>query len=459
MVLIFFLAVNAFLAIDILKEFSVKLDVDNTIISKIYENNKAIEIISKLKINKNKGIYTDTINFINIENAEAIYSDGTISKIKISLRNNYIFLNNQETVNLRLLLIGIDNNKQIEGIRFKLLSSVNTYYDQISNDNNILYINLEELNNEFEKNKNDLSFKIKNLLNNNQLIELAQLNSQGNILGYSSLFSNNIIYYISDDILYLINLKTGDINEVKSLDSIFSNNIKQNKINDNIMTNYNNELFIISDLGFISKYNPTSNTILKFSNNIIKPVSNSRNILSYDNNIISNFDEILIINEILHDASNNRGNEYRIIFENEILDMYEYEDTLYIIEDSNNNNIHIINLKQLLSKLKHSDKNIHEIKQFNKIDEIIKLNIDGISHIDAENVYANQNNKILKFNKNFEEGQKENYLHIKNNIKIFQNRIEFNDINKDIDVKKLISNDNGAFIIDNNNKLFFLKNE
>ncbi|MBT6506152.1 hypothetical protein HOK68_05230, partial [Candidatus Woesearchaeota archaeon] len=342
---------------------------------------------------------------------------------------------------------------------FKLLSSVNTYYDQISNDNNILYINLEELNNEFEKNKNDLSFKIKNLLNNNQLIELAQLNSQGNILGYSSLFSNNIIYYISDDILYLINLKTGDINEVKSLDSIFSNNIKQNKINDNIMTNYNNELFIISDLGFISKYNPTSNTILKFSNNIIKPVSNSRNILSYDNNIISNFDEILIINEILHDASNNRGNEYRIIFENEILDMYEYEDTLYIIEDSNNNNIHIINLKQLLSKLKHSDKNIHEIKQFNKIDEIIKLNIDGISHIDAENVYANQNNKILKFNKNFEEGQKENYLHIKNNIKIFQNRIEFNDINKDIDVKKLISNDNGAFIIDNNNKLFFLKNE
>ena len=70
--------------------------------------------------------------------------------------------------------------------------------------------------------------------------------------------------------------------------------------------------------------------------------------------------------------------------------MYEYEDTLYIIEDSNNNNIHIINLKQLLSKLKHSDKNIHEIKQFNKIDEIIKLNIDGISHIDAENVYANQ---------------------------------------------------------------------
>ncbi|MBT3408274.1 hypothetical protein HOC99_03545 [Candidatus Woesearchaeota archaeon] len=459
MVLIFFLAVNAFLAIDILKEFSVKLDVDNTIISKIYENNKAIEIISKLKINKNKDIYTDTINFINIENAEAIYSDGTISKIKISLRNNYIFLNNQETVNLRLLLIGIDNNKQIEGIRFKLLSSVNTYYDQISNDNNILYINLEELNNEFEKNKNDLSFKIKNLLNNNQLIELAQLNSQGNILGYSSLFSNNIIYYISDDILYLINLKTGDINEVKSLDSIFSNNIKQNKINDNIMTNYNNELFIISDLGFISKYNPTSNTILKFSNNIIKPVSNSRNILSYDNNIISNFDEILIINEILHDASNNRGNEYRIIFENEILDMYEYEDTLYIIEDSNNNNIHIINLKQLLSKLKHSDKNIHEIKQFNKIDEIIKLNIDGISHIDAENVYANQNNKILKFNKNFEEGQKENYLHIKNNIKIFQNRIEFNDINKDIDVKKLISNDNGAFIIDNNNKLFFLKNE
>jgi hypothetical protein len=458
-VLIFFLAVNAFLAIDILKEFSVKLDVDNTIISKIYENNKAIEIISKLKINKNKDIYTDTINFINIENAEAIYSDGTISKIKISLRNNYIFLNNQETVNLRLLLIGIDNNKQIEGIRFKLLSSVNTYYDQISNDNNILYINLEELNNEFEKNKNDLSFKIKNLLNNNQLIELAQLNSQGNILGYSSLFSNNIIYYISDDILYLINLKTGDINEVKSLDSIFSNNIKQNKINDNIMTNYNNELFIISDLGFISKYNPTSNTILKFSNNIIKPVSNSRNILSYDNNIISNFDEILIINEILHDASNNRGNEYRIIFENEILDMYEYEDTLYIIEDSNNNNIHIINLKQLLSKLKHSDKNIHEIKQFNKIDEIIKLNIDGISHIDAENVYANQNNKILKFNKNFEEGQKENYLHIKNNIKIFQNRIEFNDINKDIDVKKLISNDNGAFIIDNNNKLFFLKNE
>mgnify|MGYP003964685611 FL=1 len=459
MVLIFFLAVNAFLAIDILKEFSVKLDVDNTIISKIYENNKAIEIISKLKINKNKDIYTDTINFINIENAEAIYSDGTISKIKISLRNNYIFLNNQETVNLRLLLIGIDNNKQIEGIRFKLLSSVNTYYDQISNDNNILYINLEELNNEFEKNKNDLSFKIKNLLNNNQLIELAQLNSQGNILGYSSLFSNNIIYYISDDILYLINLKTGDINEVKSLDSIFSNNIKQNKINDNIMTNYNNELFIISDLGFISKYNPTSNTILKFSNNIIKPLSNSRNILSYDNNIISNFDEILIINEILHDASNNRGNEYRIIFENEILDMYEYEDTLYIIEDSNNNNIHIINLKQLLSKLKHSDKNIHEIKQFNKIDEIIKLNIDGISHIDAENVYANQNNKILKFNKNFEEGQKENYLHIKNNIKIFQNRIEFNDINKDIDVKKLISNDNGAFIIDNNNKLFFLKNE
>ncbi|MBT5741114.1 hypothetical protein HOI30_02375 [Candidatus Woesearchaeota archaeon] len=64
MVLIFFLAVNAFLAIDILKEFSVKLDVDNTIISKIYENNKAIEIISKLKINKNKDIYTDTINFI-----------------------------------------------------------------------------------------------------------------------------------------------------------------------------------------------------------------------------------------------------------------------------------------------------------------------------------------------------------------------------------------------------------
>ena len=77
----------------------------------------------------------------------------------------------------------------------------------------------------------------------------------------------------------------------------------------------------------------------------------------------------------------------------------------------------------------------------------------------VRNVYANQNNKILKFNKNFEEGQKENYLHIKNNIKIFQNRIEFNDINKDIDVKKLISNDNGAFIIDNNNKLFFLKNE
>lgn len=427
--LIVFLSLNAFLLFDIYGPFKVNLEVETSSISNIYAN-QIVELVAKLNVDKNKDIYTDNINFISVEEAKIHYADNSTTEANLNIRNNHVFLNNKENVNLRLMLSNIDTRKEITGISFALLSSVSTYTDQQSSDKNYLFIPLNDLNVEIEDTQ---SFRLTELEKVNQLVELADLGA-GKVNGYETAFDDNLLYILLDNQLKSVNLQTGEIIDVKSLYSIYSNNIDNTQ---DIMVNVNDEIHFISDLGFIATYQPSSDSLYK-SSDVVKAVSSTRQIANYQNQVIASFDNIL-----LYDKK-------QVQFDENIQDIFTNGDDLYIVLES----------KVIL----YDELNIEDtiISSSKLSGETYNVQIDSIEMIDGNGaIYAtnSENQNIIKYNALFENPQNQNYKKITKGAVVESNSITILSTNQEFNVQtnEIIETNKGHFIIDTDNKLHFIK--